>query len=184
MKPFALFLSLLPIMGLGACHSGHPPMATVDHVDLERFMGKWYVVAAIPTFLEKNAYDAVESYELTRDGNIATTFTYRDGGFDGDRKVYRPTGFVSDTETNARWGMQFVWPIKADYRIVYLDRDYTQTVIARQKRDYVWIMARTPAIPETDYAKLTRFVASLGYDISELRRVPHRTTPAPLEDQS
>ena len=52
-----------------------------------------------------------------------------------------PRGFVRDTETNARWGMQFVWPIKADYRIVWLADDYSQTVVARQKRDYLWIMA-------------------------------------------
>ncbi len=174
MKPFALVLSLLPVVGLSACHSTHPPMKTVEHVELERFMGDWYVIAAIPTFLERNAFDAVESYRLLENGRIATTFTFREGGFDGERKVYRPTGFVRDRETNALWGMQFVWPIKADYRVVYLDDDYTRTVIGRQKRDYVWIMARTPKIPEEDYAELTRFISDLGYDASKLRKVPQR----------
>ena len=28
---------------------------TVDYVDLERFMGDWYVIANIPTFIEKGA---------------------------------------------------------------------------------------------------------------------------------
>jgi apolipoprotein D and lipocalin family protein len=75
---------------------------------------------------------------------------------------------------NARWGMQFVWPIKADYRIVYLAPDYSQTVIAREKRDYVWIMARTPSIPEADYQRLVAFVASLGYDTTKIRKVPQQ----------
>ena len=70
--------------------------------------------------------------------------------------------------------MRFVWPIKADYRIVYLDNDYSQTVIARQKRDFVWIMARTPEIPEQEYQKLIEFVASIGYDTSKIERVPQR----------
>lgn len=52
---------------------------------------------------------------------MATTFTFRQGGFDGERKVYTPTGFVRDRESNAVWGMQFIWPFKADFRIVYLD---------------------------------------------------------------
>ena len=159
---------------LGGCASKGPEMDTVSYVDLERFMGDWYVIANIPTFLEKGAHNAVESYELNKDGTIATTFVFRDGGFDGDEKQYNPKGFVLDKDTNARWGMRFVWPIKADYRIVYLDEEYAQTVIARQKRDFVWIMARTPTIPEEDYEKLIEFVASIGYDTDKIERVPQR----------
>ena len=69
--------------------------------------------------------------------------------------------------------MQFIWPIKAEYRIAYLNEDYTQTVIARNARDYVWIMARTPTISDAEYEKLTSFTAKLGYDLSKLRKVPH-----------
>ena len=139
---------LIPILLLGACASP-APMRTVDYVDIERFMGDWYVIANIPTMFEKSAHNAVESYRLEDDGSIATTFTFRAGSFDGDERVYNPRGFVRDTESNAVWGMQFVWPFKADYRIVYLSEDYSQTVVGRSKRDYVWIMARTPTIPSS-----------------------------------
>jgi apolipoprotein D and lipocalin family protein len=81
---------------------------------------------------------------------------------------------VGDHGSNAVWGMQFVWPIKAAYRIAYLSDDYGQTVIAREARDYVWIMARSPSISEADYARLTAFIASMGYDTAQLRRVPQR----------
>ena len=147
-------------------------MKTVDYVDLDRFMGSWYVIANIPTFLEKGAHNAVETYRLNDDGSIATNFTYRKGAFDGKLKEYNPKGFILDENTNARWGMRFVWPIKADYRIVYLDDDYSQTVIGRQDRDYVWIMTRTPTISEADYDELVTFVEALGYDTSKLQRVP------------
>jgi apolipoprotein D and lipocalin family protein len=148
-------------------------MATVDYVDIDRFMGDWYVVANIPTFLEEEAHNAVESYEKNEDGTIATTFTFLDGGFDGERKEYHPTGFIRDTETNALWGMQFIWPIKADYRIVYLDHDYTKTVIGREARDYVWVMARTPTISDEEYEEIIQLIDSIGYDISKMNRVPH-----------
>ena len=150
-----------------------PPIRTVDQVSLERFMGKWYVIASIPTFIEKNAYNAVEQYRLEEDGTVQTTFTYNKGGFDGPLKTYRPRGFVRDPASNAVWGMQFVWPFKAEYRIIYLSGDYSLTVIGRTQRDYVWIMARTPAIAEAEYDRMVRFIEDQGYDVSQLVKVPH-----------
>lgn len=169
-KLATLVLSVL----LAACASGGTEMRTVDHVDLDRFMGDWYVIASIPTFIEKDAYNAVENYALEPDGTIETTFTFRDGAFDGALKTYTPTGFVKDNETNAEWGMQFIWPVKADYRIVYLDWSYTQTIIGRNKRDHVWVMARTPDIEEADYLALIERVAGFGYDLDKVRRVPQQ----------
>ena len=169
--------SLLAVsaLALAGCQSiQQPPIQVVDHVDLPRFMGDWYVIANIPTFIEKGAHNAVESYRLLPDGSIQTTFTFRDGSFDGPEKRYEPRGFVIDKTSNAVWGMQFVWPIKADFRIVYLTPDYSQTVIGREKRDYVWIMARTPGIPDADYRKILAFLAAQGYDTAKIERVPQR----------
>src|SRR5579859_6580998 len=58
-----------------------PTIPPVAEVDLTRFMGDWYVIANIPTRLERDAYDAVESYQLRPDGRVQTTFRYRDKGF-------------------------------------------------------------------------------------------------------
>ena len=167
--------SLLGVGLLAGCQAVPlPPMTTVPHVDLDRFMGRWYVIASIPTFPERNAYNAVESYQRNADGSIATTFTFREGGFDGPERTMRPTGYVEDTASNAVWGMQFIWPVKADYRIVHLTPDYRVTVIGREKRDYVWVMARTPVIPGGEYAALVKEIAAWGYDASKLRKVPQR----------
>jgi apolipoprotein D and lipocalin family protein len=165
-------LSSIGALMLAGCQASQPALQTVDYVDLERFMGDWYVIANIPTFVEKGAHNAIESYELDADGSIATTFTFRKDSFDGKAKKYTPRGFVRNTESNAEWGMQFVWPIKSDYRIIWLNEDYSHTVIGRNKRDYVWIMARTPQISETDYARMVAFIAAAGYDTSQLVRVP------------
>ena len=164
---------LATMLTLTACSSA-PTLPVAERVDLERFMGDWYVIANIPTAPEKGAHNAVESYRLDKDGSIATTFTFREGAFDGPEKVMRPRGFVRDRTSNAVWGMQFVWPIRAEYLIAHVDADYTETIIARSRRDYVWIMARTPQITAADYARLTRKVADLGYDMARLERVPQR----------
>jgi apolipoprotein D and lipocalin family protein len=158
---------------LSACSSA-PTIPTAKSVDLPRFMGDWYVIANIPTWPERDAYNAIESYKLDPDGSIATTFTFRKGAFDGPEKVMRPRGFVTDEKSNAVWGMQFVWPIKAEYLISHVDAGYTETIIARSSRDYVWIMARKPVLPEEDYARLVQMVADLGYDVSKLQKVPQR----------
>jgi len=150
------------------------PIKPVSSVNLNQFMGDWYVIACIPTFIETEAFNAIESYQLEKDGSINTTFVYRKGGFDGPEKRYNPHGFVVENTENSVWGMQFIWPFKAEYIIAYLDKDYSSTIIARNARDYVWIMARTPIIDDSQYQELTATVAKLGYDLSKLRIVPHQ----------
>jgi apolipoprotein D and lipocalin family protein len=169
--------SLLTLSGavlLAGCQAGSPALETVDYVDLDRFMGDWYVIANIPTFVERGAHNAVESYQLDEDGTIATTFTFRKEAFDGPEKRYHPRGFVRNTESNAEWDMQFIWPIKGDYRVIYLADDYSTTIIGRNKRDYVWLMSRSPELSENEYRKAVQFIAGAGYDTSDLQRVPHR----------
>jgi apolipoprotein D and lipocalin family protein len=170
-------LALLAGALLAGCASGpeQPPLRPIDRrVDLPRFMGAWYVLAHIPTFIEDEAHNAVESYALADDGTIPTTYTFNNGSLDGPLKTYNPRGFVHNRETNAEWRMQFIWPFKAAYLIVYLDADYQTTIIGVPDRDYAWIMARTKTLPEARYQELVDFLAKTGHDTSKLRRVPHR----------
>ena len=171
----SLLLAVAGLVGFGV----NPQKVTVpvvESVDLKRFMGPWYVIGVIPTFIEKDIYNAIESYELQPDGTILTTFTFNKGAFDGPAKEMNPKGFVIPGTNNAIWGMQFVWPIKAEYVISHLDADYTETIIARSQRDYVWIMARTPTISDERYERMKAKVVEMGYDVSKLVKVPQ--TPA------
>ncbi|MBP0122211.1 MAG: lipocalin family protein [Nitrospira sp.] len=171
MKP-SFFMPLV-LLVLTAC-SNPPPIHTATAVDLERFMGDWYVIANIPTFIETNAYNAIESYRMAQDGTVATTFSFREGGFEGPRKAYHPTGYLIDRQSNAVWGMQFIWPIKSDYRIIFVNEAYDQTIIGRIHRDYVWLMARTPQISDADYQGFLQLITEAGYDASKVRKVPQQ----------
>lgn len=169
-----LALATLVLLTGGCGDDGRPPIPPVAEVDLPRFMGDWYVIAHIPSPVETGVHNAVESYSLLPDGRVQTVFRYRDGSFDAPAETMRPVGTVRPGTHNAVWGMQFVWPIKAEYIIASLDPRYRQTVIARNARDYAWIMARTPQIPDADLARHIEHLRALGYDVSRLRRVPQR----------
>lgn len=175
---WSLLVAAASVAGCGV----NPQKVTVpvvESVDLPRFMGPWYVIGVIPTFIEKDIYNAIESYELQSDGTILTTFTFNKGAFNGPAKEMNPKGFVIPGTNNAIWGMQFIWPIKAEYVISYLDADYTETIIARSQRDYVWIMARTPTISDERYERMKAKVVEKGYDVSKLVKVPQTPAAAP-----
>lgn len=178
MKTDKLKILLLIIIGYflaGCAGNKMNEIPLVKQVDLAKFMGDWYVIAVIPTAIETDVYNGIENYKLNSDGTIATTFTFNKGAFDGKAKKYEPKGFVRPDTGNALWGMQFIWPIKAEFRIAYLDENYQTTIIARNARDYVWLMARTPQISEAEYNKSTALINGWGYDMSKLVKVPQQT---------
>ena len=110
---------------------------------------------------------------IAADGTVDISFTYRDGSFDGAAKEMKSRGFV-ESPSGAVWGIRFVWPIKADYRVSHVAEDYSTTVITREKRDYVWIMARTKALPEAELQRLIDFAVRQGYDAAKIERMPQR----------
>lgn len=165
------------VLGSSACvqqATKMTPIKPVASVDLSRFMGKWYVIGNIPSWQEKEAFNATETYTLNPEGKVDTVYHYRKGSFASKVKDIHSTGFVHKGTNNAVWGVQIIWPIKAQYVITYLNDDYSQTIIARDKRDYVWIMARTPTIPQADYDAMVAKVKAMGYDLKDLRKVPQQ----------
>ena len=169
-------LAAVPVgLLLGAC-SVMPPeqFPRMDSVNVDRYMGGWFVIAHIPPGVVSDSYNNIERYQRGEGNRINTVYTYRDGGFDGEAKRMEPTGFVLDEGDGAVWAMQFIWPIKMEYTIAYVDAAYETTIVARSKRDWVWIMARRPQIDEATYQGLVQRVEALGYDISQLRKVPQQ----------
>lgn len=167
MRMFTLTLAALL---LAACQSA-PPIRVQDNLNLDRFMGDWYVIANIPTPFEEGAHNALEQYRREGPRKVAITFSYNEDSFQGERQTMTPTGFVSE-DNNAVWGVRFIWPFKADYRVLYVSPDYSTTIIGRRKRDYLWIMARQPRLDEDTLDKLKAIAADHGYDASKIQPVP------------
>ena len=170
-------LALLALTGLTTSAS-LPPLPTLDtKVDLQRYSGDWYVHGNIPLkipfFSDADAYNYSETYRLRDDGSIEMTCAFNVGDFDGKVRSFSFKGQVADTQTFAEWKVQFVWPIKASYNIIYLDTDYTTTVVASADRKLAWIMSRDTEISNAKFADLVALLNEAGYETHKIRRVPH-----------
>jgi len=168
---------ILCLLFLTACSSHQKkPIDPVSEIELESFMGDWYVLAHIPALIEKNAYNAIESYNFNKEKQeIETTFTFNQSDYNGPQKIYKPKGYVIPGTNNAVWGMQFIWPIKAQYIIAYIDEGYENTIVARDKRDYLWFMSRKSDLSTEKKQWIFKKTEELGYDKDMLRFVPHRS---------
>lgn len=173
----SLRTSLLLILSffLGACTTmkSKEPLKTVSHVDIPKFMGTWYVIANIPTFVEKDATNAVETYTWNeKENRIDVDFHYNKSRPDGELKSYPQKAWIFDTKTNAEWRVQPWWPLKFAYLIIDLAPDYSYTVIGVPSRSYVWIMARQKTLPEETLGKIMTNLESIGYEINKIQKVP------------
>jgi len=169
-------LSIFVIFLLSGCAMmrGGPPLETVDRVDLERYMGEWYVIANIPYFGERGNVAGRALYRLREDGRIDDIYLYRDGSFDEPVEEMTGVAWVVDEETNAQWKVQFYWPIRFGYYIIGLDEEYRWTVVGHPSREYAWIMAREPELSQQRYRALLDLLDERGFDSSSLQKVPQR----------
>jgi len=173
-KNTLLSLSLLTLLVLSGCAATttKPPLQTVDHVDINRFMGEWYVIGTIPWFVEKNNVGTMDIYRMRPDGRIGITYAFRKKALSARREEMHAVGTILDTKSNARWGVQFLWPFQAPYLVIDLSPDYSTTIIGYPSRDLIWIMARTPTLPEANYRSLLNKAADQGYEIRRIVKVP------------
>lgn len=159
------------------------PIQPVDHVDLSHYMGRWYVIGFIPTDYGKDATNMVETYRLMKNGDICTSLWFRNGGVQGEVKTKHDIASVKPDTGHAEWAVHVFWFIHAQYIVAWLAPDYSQVIVARDKRDYAWLMARKPHVSDADYQAMRKRVKAMGYDISKLRRVPQQwPSEGPLPD--
>ena len=151
-----------------------PPLELADFVDLERFMGTWYVHGYTPTIIDARAFNATETYEIADSGRILTTYRFNADSTYGPEKVYTPSARSVNTTTNAEWRMRFFGLINAAYLILYVSDTYDYTVIGHPDRDLAWIMSRSPQIAEPRYLELRAELERRSFNLSEFRRVEHR----------
>lgn len=156
------------------------PLQTVPHVDLERYMGDWHVIANIPYFAEKDCFDSIESYALRPDGDIDNWFTCRSKSFDAPlKRKATALATVTDKVTNATWSVRFFKVISVKYLILDLDPDYQWMAVGHPSRRYGWVMARAKTLPESTYQGILRRLGEQGYDTAKFHRVPQQAVPEP-----
>lgn len=167
-------LGLVVLSGIVSCASVATPLQPVAQVDLSRYLGRWYVIAMIPTRVERAAYNAVETYSRNPDGTICTWYRFRTGSENSPVKLIRSTAAVVPGTGNAAWSVHMYWLLRLQYLVGWLKPDYSQVLVVRDKRDHLWYMAREPQVSEVDLDAMRMRARSMGYDVSRIVYVPQR----------
>jgi apolipoprotein D and lipocalin family protein len=165
-----LIFLLTVVMMLTSCQEYQ--METVEYVDIDKFMGDWYVIGVIPNFIEKKAVNGIESYSRISQTEIGIQYTFSRGELGKKVKRLTPKAEIFNNESNAEWRVQFFWPVKFPYLIIELAEDYSYTVIGVPNRKYVWIMARKSSMDEVLYNDILVRLHDIGYDTSKIRKMP------------
>jgi len=143
------------------------PVSSVAAVDLARYAGQWYEIAAFPMFFQRQCVgDTTAHYALAPQGKVLVTNRCRtESGFD------EATGNATVVEgsNNSRLKVSFFWPFKADYWVIGLDADYRWAVVGNPNRKYLWVLSRTPQLPQTMLDAALATASQQGYDLSPLR---------------
>lgn len=158
---FMAFLSI-PFFSLRAQNK---PLETVGKVDLQKYLGKWYEIAAFPQIFEKGCTCTIAQYSLKSNGDITVKNTCKRNG-----KITTANGraVVKDKTTNAKLSVSFFWPFSGKYWIIALAPDYSYAMVGHPNRKYLWILSRKPKMDEATYHHLTALAASKGFDLKKL----------------
>ncbi len=164
------------LTGLGGCATNdhQPPPTLASNVDLNRYMGRWYIVANIPYFLEKGEVGSYVEFSPRPDGDIAETYYGHDKSFDAKLSATTSHDYVVPNTGNARWRTSFIWPIYFTELILYVDPDYKTALIGYPDRSLGWIFARDPELDDPTYQSLLKRLADEGYDPAKFKRVPQK----------
>lgn len=151
-----------------------PPLTVVSHVDKQKYLGKWYEIARYPHSFEENCYAVTANYTLKEDGSIEVINKCHEGSVDGKIREAVGTAHIADSQTNAKLRVTFFWPFYGDYWIINLDENYQYAIVSEPKRQYLWILSRTPTMDASLYEQLTAKLKNNGYDLSFLTKTPQK----------
>lgn len=141
-----------------------------DTLDLNKFSGKWYVLASIPGSFDKNWNNITETFTLTDNGNVDIDITYVKQG-EAEIRNKKATGFPYTENKNTEWEVRFVWPFTSGYKVEELGPDYSYVVVGHPQKLYFYIMNRTGSMDETLFSEIMMRYIKKGYEVNDLRIV-------------
>lgn len=172
--------SLVLLLTLLAAGARAQQPQTVTHVELDRYAGKWYEIARFPNKFQSHCAGDVTADYVQRDDGQFDVFN-RCRKEDGDIDEARGRARVADKVTNAKLDVRFapdwlgwlpnVW---APYWIVDLAPDYAYAAVGDPKREFLWILSRTPALPDHVYEEVVNRATAQGYDTARLLKTKQK----------
>ena len=149
-------------------------MRTVAAVDLARYLGTWHEVARYPNRFEDGSgldcRNVTAEYARRPDGDISVVNRCTNA-VNGEAKEARGHAYAVAGANNARLRVSFFWPFYGDYWVLGLDPGYRWAVVGAPGRDYLWVLSRTPAMSEADYAAALATARAQGFDLGRVKRL-------------
>ena len=149
--------------------AGDSPLKTVDHVDINRYLGDWYEVARLDNKFQKNCTATKANYSLRDDGDIRVVNTCRIGSPEGKLKKAEGRAWIDDQKTNSKLKVQFVLTkiklnlLSGKYWILELDDNYQYVLVGAPSRKYLWILSRTKKLDDIIYQELLEKARKMGF---------------------
>jgi apolipoprotein D and lipocalin family protein len=166
----AVFAAVL-LVAVRSSHaaSSFPPLITVPHVDLIRYMGVWHEIARIDHSFQKDCKRSSATYRMLPDGEVEVINRCVNGK-DGRLREARGRAWSVDSENNARLKVSFFWPFRGDYWIIDLGKEYEYAVVGSPNRQYLWILARQPVMDDIVSKGILERLTSQGFAVDQLVR--------------
>ncbi len=145
---------------------------TVNRLDLERYLGKWYEIARFPHSFEKDLVGVTATYSFGKKGRIEVLNQGYLRTLNGKLKKARGKAKRPDPEQPGRLKVAFFLFFYADYLVLELDTEnYQWAMIGSSSPDYFWILSREPRMDNEIYQDLLERAGKRGYDLSRLEKV-------------
>lgn len=157
---------------LAGCGGRHPPLPTVDHVEVERYLGTWYEIARYPAPFQEGCVATSANYIAREGGGIRVINRCLVDSLDGELREADGRARIVDTETNAKLKVTFFWPFYGDYWVLALGPDYEWSLVGEPSRRYLWILSRTRQMDPDTYRDIVGRLPALGYDADRLLVTP------------
>ena len=155
--------------------ASNPTLRNVSYVDVDRYLGRWYVISHVPYFLENGKVGTSDNYARRPDGKLDAIFAFRKKSLTAPEQTWNGVAEITDTKSNAEWKVSFVWPFSATYRVLELDPDYRWAVVSNGNGKLVWVLARETSMTDALYRDILKRVTAQGIDANKLVKVPQLT---------
>ncbi len=168
MCTLALFLQGCGVIG----QILYGPLATVDYVDSDRYLGKWYEIARYPNAFEsEDCVGVTAEYGLNGDGSISVLNTCRDEEWAITEQI-EGYATIADAESNAKLSVTFFPPFAGDYWILDLGEDYEYAVVGEPSRSFFWILSRNSTLDSEILDLILAKMPGWSYNPEQLYYVP------------
>ncbi|MFN0127377.1 MAG: lipocalin family protein [Verrucomicrobiales bacterium] len=160
------------------------PLPFVRDFKPERYLGKWYEVARLPTPIQPAGTLAVAEYAA---GKEPGQVTVKNTAFDkGGKKLAEIAGQakLADGDPPGRLLVSFgpVMPTTPNYHVIHVDEDYRYAVVGVPDRKSLWILAREVPIGEEPLKSLREIAQKAGFDVTKLVVAPWGQIPKAEQD--